>query len=61
MISDEWTAGGAALVVWVVLMSGVVHLIERRPQLRYSFARAGYLLGSSVAFCACLVAAGVSL
>ena len=61
MISDEWTIGGVVLVVWVVLASGVVHLIEQGTSLRASFRRAGILLAMSGAFWFALVVTGVPL
>ena len=59
MIGDEWTTGSAALVAWIVLTSGVVHLVERRSQLRYSFVRAGLILAGTGVAWAGLAWAGV--
>ncbi|WP_133061534.1 hypothetical protein [Streptosporangium minutum] len=48
-MSDEWTLGWAILLMVAVFMSGAIHVLETRSALRYSFVRAGTLVGSIAA------------
>ncbi len=60
-MSDDWTMAHTVFVVAIVVLVGVVHLIEPRPQFRYSCVRAGIILAGGAVGWLLLLALGVPL